>query len=121
MTYEIGKKYHLDYKTPRYYVCLSTHSVEGKNYTVWEVRSKTNDFLMNLVVYKNSDNNFIPYTPKKIIKKYGFLYKVPFIQPIDQYTTYVYDSQGMRDQKYNLISGVVPGSKFEISVGVDAD
>lgn len=117
MTPEIGKKYHDPENKSRYMIPLYEHH---KHFLV-EYRNKKDDSYCSVLLLDKTKISigFLPYTPKKTLKRYGFFIKLVYDTPTDGYIIHIYNSLKDRDQKYKDLTGVVPRSKFEVSVEVD--
>lgn len=118
MTLEVGKKYHNE-TWQTYHVIISSHMVEGIKFYLVEQRYKINNNLHVFQAYSESYFlNFIPYTPKKTLKRYGFWIESKYA-PSGFDMIFWSDAKGREDSRELWKESLVPNSDFEVSVEVD--
>lgn len=121
MTLEVGKKYH-DETWQTYHVIISSHMVEGIKFYLVEQRYKINNSLHVFQAYSESYFlNFIPYTPKKTLKRYGYFRNCRYANTKDRCLCLFFELESVRDANFSTDNDAVPGSKFEVSVEVDVN
>ena len=120
MILEVGKKYHNPMNKKCYIVLVHKH----KEYFVVDfLNREDNSYRSCSFLDKNYilTAGFVPYTPKKTLKRYGYFRNCHYANTKDRCLCLFFELESVRDANFSTDNDAVPGSKFEVSVEVDVN
>ena len=117
MTLEVGKKYHTLGNSISYIVLVYEHN---DYFVVDYMNREDNSYRSCSFLDKNYilTAGFVPYTPKKTLKRYGFWIESKYA-PSGFDMIFWSDAKGREDSRELWKESLVPNSDFEVSVEVD--
>ena len=120
MTLEVGKKYHTLGNSISYIVLVYEHN---DYFVVDYVNREDNSYRSCSFLDKNYilTAGFVPYTPKKTLKRYGYFRNCHYANTKDRCLCLFFELESVRDANFSTDNDAVPGSKFEVSVEVDVN
>ena len=119
MTLEVGKKYH----DPENKICYIVPVYEHHIHFLVEYRKKKDDSYSSVSLLDKTyiSIGFVPYTPKKTLKRYGYFRNCHYANTKDRCLCLFFELESVRDANFSTDNDAVPGSKFEVSVEVDVN